>query len=195
MVQKGHGQLVDVLLIGWWLINPWFQLYWGLCAYGQHTTNFSHRQEFQYLQNNSKILFYMSFDGEPQPCSKAILLPLNYFSLVSASPPFPNQQLLELREGHGGWMKPIFCNQETGDTERLLCSGTSQGPAQYHSLPPSPWDSILKVEVGWGRNILPNQRCSDNITDKSWLHVGFVSFPLTFAAHCFCSVYSYVVVV
>ena len=102
-------------------------------------------QEFQNLQNNSKILFYMSLDGEPGPCSKAVLLPLNYFSLVSASPPFPNQQLLGLREGHGGWMKTIFCNQETGDTERLLCSGTSQGPAQYHSLPPSPWDSIL----GW----------------------------------------------
>ena len=42
MVQKGHGQLVDVLLIGWWLINPWFQLYWGLCAYGQHIFNVSH---------------------------------------------------------------------------------------------------------------------------------------------------------
>ena len=26
-------------------------------------------------------------------------------------------------------MKPISCNQEVGDTERLLCSGAPQGPA------------------------------------------------------------------
>ena len=150
-------------------------------------------QEFQYLQNSSKILFYTSLDGEPGPWSKAVLLPLNCFSLVSASPPFPNRQLLELRKG--GWMKPIFCNQETGDTERLLCSGTPQDPAQYHSLPSLPLRFHTGGEVEWGRNILPNQWCSDNITDKIWLHVGSVSFTLTSAFHCFWSVYSYVVIV
>ena len=39
-------------------------------------------QEFQYLQNSSKVLLYTSLDGEPGPWSKAVLLPLNYFSLV-----------------------------------------------------------------------------------------------------------------
>ena len=28
-------------------------------------------------------------------------------------------------------MKPISCNQEMGDTERLLCPRAPQGPAQY----------------------------------------------------------------
>ena len=29
-------------------------------------------------------------------------------------------------------MKPISCNQEMGDTERLLCPEAPQGPARYH---------------------------------------------------------------
>ena len=41
---------------------------------------------------------------------------------------------LELREGHGGWMKPISCNQEMVDTERLLCPGAPQGPARYQQI-------------------------------------------------------------
>ena len=43
--------------------------------------------------------------------------------LISAFPPFPDQQLfeqrLELREGQGSWMKPISYKQEMGDTERI----------------------------------------------------------------------------
>ena len=31
-------------------------------------------------------------------------------------------------------MKPISCNQEMGDTGRLLCPGVPQGPAQFHVL-------------------------------------------------------------
>ena len=30
-------------------------------------------------------------------------------------------------------MKPISCNQEMGDIERLLCPGALQGPAQYQN--------------------------------------------------------------
>ena len=37
---------------------------------------------------------------------------------------------LELREGHGRWMKHIFYKQEMGDTARLLYVGAPQGPAQ-----------------------------------------------------------------
>ena len=31
-------------------------------------------------------------------------------------------------------MKPISCNQEMGDTERLLCPGAPQGPARVSGL-------------------------------------------------------------
>ena len=58
-------QLVDILLIGWWWGNRksasstfWFQLVWGLRAYGQHTVNFFHLEGFQYLQNGSKDMVY-----------------------------------------------------------------------------------------------------------------------------------------
>ena len=141
-------------------------------------------QEFQYLQNSSKVLFYMSLYREPGRWSKAVLLPLNCFSLVWASPPFPNQQLLELRKG--GWMKPIFCNQGTGDTERLLCSGIPQDPAQYHSLPFLPLRFHIGVEVGRGRNILPSQWGSDNrqTLTPHWIYFFYVD--LCFSLLFFC---------
>ena len=54
------------------------------------------------LQKSSKILC-VSLEAEPGSCPKAPLLPLDWTSLVSASPPFPDYQLLEpaleLREG------------------------------------------------------------------------------------------------
>ena len=37
---------------------------------------------------------------------------------------------LELREGHGSWMKPISCNQDQKD---FFCPGVPQGPALYHT--------------------------------------------------------------
>ena len=48
MVQRGRGQLVDILLTGWWggkwesASSTWCQLVWGLRACGQQTVNFSH---------------------------------------------------------------------------------------------------------------------------------------------------------
>ena len=44
----------------------------------------------QALQNSSKILLCVSLEGEPEPCPKAALLFLDYSSLVSPFPPFPN---------------------------------------------------------------------------------------------------------
>ena len=49
-VQRGgRGQLMDILLIGWWRSNWesvsstfWFQQVCGLRAYGHHTVNFFH---------------------------------------------------------------------------------------------------------------------------------------------------------
>ena len=58
--------------------------------------------EFQYLQNSSKILFCISLEGEPGPCPKAVLLFLDYSSLVSASSPFPNLELFELAHWNSG---------------------------------------------------------------------------------------------
>ena len=45
------------------------------------------------LQNNSKILLSVVLEGEPGPYPKAALLSLDGSSLVSASPPFPDDQL------------------------------------------------------------------------------------------------------
>ena len=42
------------------------------------------------LTKSSKILLPVSLEGEPGPCPKAALLFLDYSSLVSASPPFPD---------------------------------------------------------------------------------------------------------
>ena len=41
---------------------------------------------------------------------------------------------LEFREGPGGWIKHISCNQEMGKSERLLCSEAPQGFAWFHLL-------------------------------------------------------------
>ena len=44
-------------------------------------------------------------------------------------------------------MKPISCNQEIGDTERLLCSGGPQDLAGFYYLPLSmlySWDSQVQ---------------------------------------------------
>ena len=44
----GHGQLIDILLTGWWLDDresssfSWFQAVWGICACGRHLVNFFH---------------------------------------------------------------------------------------------------------------------------------------------------------
>ena len=47
MFQRGHDQLVDIILTGWWWGkwksgSPTILLVWGLPSCGQHTVNFSH---------------------------------------------------------------------------------------------------------------------------------------------------------
>ena len=42
-----------------------------------------------------KILLCIFLEGEPGPCPKAALLSLDCSSMVSASPPFPDQPLFE----------------------------------------------------------------------------------------------------
>ena len=77
-------------------------------------------------------------------------------------PPAPINNRLEPREGCGGWMKPISCKQEIGDTERLLCPGAPLGlPAQFHHItePPEFSDFIvfknqLLMSVFWQKMVM-----------------------------------------
>ena len=76
----------------------------------------------------------ISWEGT-STCPKAVLLRLDGSSLVSASPRFPDHHLFwtcpwKLREGHGGWRKPISQEQKMGDRERLVCPGAPLGPSQ-----------------------------------------------------------------
>ena len=65
----------------------------------------------------------------PQGCT--IISWLSPF--VSTTPPSLISNCLNLRLELRDWIKPISCNQEMGDTERLLCPGGPQGPAVYQS--------------------------------------------------------------
>ena len=63
------------------------------------------------LQNSLKMLFCAPLEGKPGPCPKAALLLLGCSPIVSASPPFPDEQLFE----------------------RLPGPGAPQGPGGFHS--------------------------------------------------------------
>ena len=54
------------------------------------------------LQKSSKILFCIFLEGEPAPRPQAALLCLDGSSLVSASPPFPDEHLSESALGVQG---------------------------------------------------------------------------------------------
>ena len=124
MVQRGRDQLVDIVLIGWWL-GKWesasstfrFQLAWGLCASGQYTIlNFSHLEGISVSVKQLKDIACVSTDGEmtvPQSCT---IVSLDYFSLVfhplTSLTGNSLNLLLELREGPRDWMKAIFCKQK-----------------------------------------------------------------------------------
>ena len=91
-----------------------------------------------YSAEKFKDITYISWGAirtRPQGCSIvswlliASLLILSLFWLTNIG-----VSLLELREGHGRWMKPIFYKQETGNTDRLLCPGAPQYLAQFHSV-------------------------------------------------------------
>ena len=146
MVQRGRGQLVDLLLIGWWggkwesaSSTFWFQPLWGLRACGQHTVNFSPHGGFGICRRAQSHCYVYPLRGVtrtlPWGCTIVswLLLPclcipsLSWLASVWTC-------LLDLREGPGGWMKPISCNQEMGmgDTERLLCPEAPQAPAWFH---------------------------------------------------------------
>ena len=51
------------------------------------------------------MLLCVSLEEEPGLCPKAALLFLDFSSLVSASPPFPDEQLFELALWNSGKVK------------------------------------------------------------------------------------------
>ena len=134
---------MDILLTGWWWdkwesasSTFWFQPVWGVCACGQHVVNFSHLVEVsvsvKQLKDNVMCIPWGGTRTLPRGCTLVSWLLFPYLHI----PPLPQLATvwifsLELREGHGGCMKPISCNQEMGDTERLLCPGAPQGPSRY----------------------------------------------------------------
>ena len=93
---------------------------------------------------SSKILLCVSLEAEPGPCPKAALLFLGFSSFVSASPPFPDQQLLESALWNSGKV------MEAG-----VCSlQTRNGRHRKVSVPRSPtgscWVSMgLTQDPGW----------------------------------------------
>ena len=89
-----------------------------------------------YSAEKFKDITYISWGAirtHPQGCSivswllLANLLILSLFWLTNIG-----VCLLGLREGHGGWMKPIFYKQETRGTERTCSWRALQGPALIH---------------------------------------------------------------
>ena len=109
VVQRGHGQLLDSLLIGWWWGNPksasstfWFQQVWGLRACRQQTVNFSDLVGVSASAELLKdIVLCLPWWGA-RTCPKAVLLLLECSSLVSVSPHF---QLFESNIGNSGEVK------------------------------------------------------------------------------------------
>ena len=121
------GRVCDFLLIGWW---------WGnrvmLSLKLPSSTSVGALVPTEELKG---IVMCIPSGGTrilPQGCTIVSWLLLLCFCI----PPLPWLATvwicpLELREGPGGWMKPISYKQEMGDMERLLCPRAPQGPAQF----------------------------------------------------------------
>jgi hypothetical protein len=98
MVQRarcGHSSnWLVVRSLGVSIINLLVPISLGSASLRAAYSNFFHSVwvvvGFQYLQNSSKILLYVSFEGVPGTFPKTVLLFLDCFSFVSASPPFPD---------------------------------------------------------------------------------------------------------
>ena len=126
---------MDVFPIGWWWgkwgstsSTFWFQPNGGLLVCGQHTVNFLHllgvSVPAEQLRDIFMCIHWMGTRTLSPNCTIASWL----FFLCICIPSLPWLATvwtctLDLREGHGGWMKPIPYNQEIGDTERLFCPG------------------------------------------------------------------------
>ena len=128
-----------------------FQPVWGLRACGQHAVNLlSPRGSFSICKAAQRYCYVYPLRGNQDPTQR-----LHYCLLIAPqSPSLPWlatvwTRPLEPREGHRGGMKPISCNQKNCvrgwsalGTERLLCPGALQGPAQF----PYPQSTLNRSE-------------------------------------------------
>ena len=87
---------------------------------------------FHYLQNSSNIVMHIPWGGTrtlPQGCTTVSWLFLPCLCIPSL--PWLATVwtcLLELREGHGSWMKPISCNQRNGGHRKAFVPRSPTGP-------------------------------------------------------------------
>ena len=88
--------------------------------------------EFDYLQNIIKVLLFISMRGNQDLTPRLYYVSWLFLScLCILSLPLISIDLNPLIGNLGNGMKPISYNQETGDTEKLLCPGVPQSPACY----------------------------------------------------------------
>lgn len=76
------------------LRSSWSGVYLFVGSIASVIINFSHLREFQFLQNNSKILLCVFIDGESGPCPKSALDAFSLFlhplpSLINSCLPQP----------------------------------------------------------------------------------------------------------
>ena len=122
---------VFILLQGWYLealgfvlvVLKWRRLHQGISIF--------YVLVVLGLQKCSKILFGVSLEEEPGPCSQAALLCLDCSSLVSSSPPFSDQQLPFGTQGKSWMLKEAYFLQ------------TSNGRHRKASMPRIPIESFL----------------------------------------------------
>ena len=111
--------------------------------------NFSHLAGVSASAKQLKGIGVCNVDGEPGPCPKAALLFLLTVGFSLVAHPLPsliNNCLncpLELREGHGGRMKPSSCNQRNGGHRKVFVSRSPTGSGSGSSWPPKPSCSPL----------------------------------------------------
>ena len=92
MFQRGHDQLVDIILTGWWW-GKWksgsltILLVRGLPSCGQHTVNFSRLEGVSVSTKQLKEIVIVFLGALPQGCS---ILSFDCSHLFSTSPPFPS---------------------------------------------------------------------------------------------------------
>ena len=144
IVQRGCDQLMDILLMNWWrgviIINPCIQLVWGLQAGGQPTI-INHQLlppggGFSIWRTTQRYCYVYPLMRNQDFAPGSSWLFVSLWSRIPSLPSLTTAWicLLEPREGHGGWMKVVSCNQRDGEHRQPLCLGAPQGPAQYHKF-------------------------------------------------------------
>ena len=132
-VWTAHGHFSDGL-VGKWLgvsiIKDLLPTCLGPSTCGQPTINFSYPMGVSVPAKQLTDIVMCLLWGEtgPAPEHHCRFLAVPALSLHPFRPWLTAARTcpLELREGHGDWVKPISFNKEMRDTEKLLCPGVPQ---------------------------------------------------------------------